>query len=378
MGGDVPFLIACAAAVALTPVLAAIGVRVGLVDRPGELKIHGHPIPVTGGLAVVAAALLGAGLAGAGLAGHGYPWVAAAACLALAGGLADDVRPLPPWVRLAVQSTAGAILVLGGLRLAPFGVAGGLALVLTTVVCCNAVNLVDGQDGLAAGLGAIAALGLAGVLVGGTGAAVPLATAGALVGFLVWNRPPARVFLGDAGAYALGVLLAASAAQATVIGWHGLLAAGVCMGVFAYELVSTVVRRLATAAPAVLGDREHSYDRFAARLGSRVGSSLLMWSLGAVCSLLAVFAVANLAPPAGLALVAAVTAAAVLVDIRLIPLTVPNGELRRSERSETQSGGSGRRRTAEQLRPRYAGKIRPVGRKDTTDNSWLSARESRE
>jgi UDP-N-acetylmuramyl pentapeptide phosphotransferase/UDP-N-acetylglucosamine-1-phosphate transferase len=331
MGDDVPFLIACAAAAALTPALAALGVRAGLVDRPGELKIHSRPIPVTGGPAVVAAALLGAALTG-----HGDPWVAAAVCLALGGGLADDVRPLPPWVRLAVQSGAGVLLVLGGLRLTPLGAAGGLALVFTTVVCCNAVNMVDGQDGLASGLGALAALGLAGVLaVDGAAAPLPLGIAGALVGFLAWNRPPARVFLGDAGAYALGVLLAASAAQTATTGWPALLAAGVCLGVFAYELVSTVVRRLASATPAALGDREHSYDRFAVRLGSRLGSSLVMWSLGAVCSLLAVFVVANLAPLSGVVIVAAVTIVAGLVDMRLIPLSLANGHLPRSERSKT-------------------------------------------
>jgi UDP-GlcNAc:undecaprenyl-phosphate/decaprenyl-phosphate GlcNAc-1-phosphate transferase len=310
---------------------------------------------------VVAATLLGAALTG-----HGDPWVAAAVCLALAGGLADDVRPLPPWVRLAVQSGAGALLVLGGLRLTPLGVAGGLALIFTTVVCCNAVNMVDGQDGLASGLGAFAAVGLAGVLVvDGAAAPLPLAAAGALVGFLVWNRPPARVFLGDAGAYALGVLLAASVAQTAATGWPALLAAGVCLGVFAYELVSTVVRRLTSATPAALGDREHSYDRFAERLGSRVGSSLVMWLLGALCSLLAVGVVVNLAPLAGLALAAAVTAVAVLCEIRLIPLSLANGNLRRSEgrrRDPADPADDGPRgtygRTTQERYGRYAGKIR--------------------
>jgi UDP-GlcNAc:undecaprenyl-phosphate/decaprenyl-phosphate GlcNAc-1-phosphate transferase len=338
VGDDVPFLIACAAAVALTPALAALGVRVGLTDRPGELKIHSRAIPVTGGPAVVAAALLGAALTG-----HGDPWVAAAVCLALGGGLADDIRPLPPWVRLVVQSGAGVLLVLGGLRLTPLGVVGALALVFTTVVCCNAVNMIDGQDGLASGLGAAAALGLAGVLAAdGAAALLPLATAGALVGFLVWNRPPARVFLGDAGAYALGVLLAASVAQTAATGWPALLAAGTCLGVFAYELVSTVVRRLASATSAAIGDRDHSYDRLAERLGSRVWSSLVMWSLGAMCSLLAVVFVANLAPLAGLTLVTGVTAVALLFDIRLIPLTLASRDLRRSEGSETRPSGSGR------------------------------------
>ncbi len=153
-------------------------------------------------------------------------------------------------------------------------------LVLATVACCNAVNMVDGQDGLAAGLGAIAALGLAAVLAAGAFAtALPLALAGALAGFLVWNRPPARIFLGDGGAYAVGVLLAASAAQATSAGWHGLLAAGACLGVFAYELVATIARRLASSAPTVRGDRDHSYDRLAERAGlADDPRTVIMWA----------------------------------------------------------------------------------------------------
>ena len=133
-------------------------------------------------------------------------------------------------------------------------------MVIATVACCNAVNMMDGQDGLAGGLGAIASLGLAGVVATvGVSTLLPLALAGGLLGFLVWNRPPARVFLGDGGAYAVGVFLAASTAQATAEGWHGLLAAGACLGVFAYELVATIVRRLVRSEPAIRGHPIDSY-----------------------------------------------------------------------------------------------------------------------
>ncbi len=279
-----PFVIACVAAAGLTPLFARIGVRVGLVDRPGELKIHTRPIPTSGGPAVVLSALLAIGLTG-----NGDPWIAAAVLVALIGGLVDDRRPLAPWIRVVVQAAAGVLLVAGGLELGPLGAAGGVGLVFTTVACCNAVNMADGQDGLASGLGVLAALGLAGMLAAdGIAAPVPLAAAGALLGFLLWNRPPARVFLGDGGAYALGVLLAVSIANAGEAGWNGLIAAAVCLGVFAYELISTVVRRVASDRPASIGDRDHSYDRLSRRFGSRVKSTLLMWSFGAACSMVAV------------------------------------------------------------------------------------------
>ena len=159
-------------------------------------------------------------------------------------------------------------------------------LVLATVACCNAVNMMDGQDGLAPGLGAIAGLGLAGLAVGsGTSSALGLAVAGASLGFLVWNRPPARTFLGDGGAYALGVLLVAAAAPAAA-DWPALLGVVLCLALFVIELTSTVLRRLLAASPALRGDRDHTYDRLAAALGSRSRSTLVVCGIGGILALL--------------------------------------------------------------------------------------------
>ena len=318
MGSVVPFLIAAAVAIVLCPIFAFVGVRIGIVDRPGELKIHQDPVPVTGGFAVVVAVILGTVVGG-----HGNPWVVAAACLALAGGMVDDMRPLPPWVRLVVQAAAGTLLVLGGLRLEPLAGLGGVALVVVTMACCNATNMLDGQDGLASGLGVTAGLGIAGLMVaGGFSAALPLAVAGGLAGFLVWNRPPARVFLGDGGAYAVGVLLAAAAAQTPASGWHGSIASGACLGVFAYELVTTIIRRLVAEAPTIHGDRDHSYDRLGVRLGSRVSATLVMWALGIVAALIGM-AVLTLRAPQALVLIGATFALTAVLDIRLLPVSTP-------------------------------------------------------
>ena len=311
-----PFLIAAAVAVVLCPISAFAGSRIGILDRPGELKIHHEPVPVTGGFVVVVAVILATVLSGG-----GDPWVMGAAGLALGGGLVDDMRPLPPWVRLFVQAAAGTLLVMGGLQLEPLGALGGVALVVVTIACCNATNMLDGQDGLASGLGAIAGLGLAALMmVGGLAAALPLALAGSLAGFLVWNRPPARVYLGDGGAYAVGVLLAAAAAQTTVSGWHGLLASGACLGVFAYELVTTIVRRMVAAEPTIHGDRDHSYDRLGLRLGSRPVATLVMWALGVLAALIGMTLLAIPVPQA-LVLIAAVFALTVALDLRLLPVS---------------------------------------------------------
>ena len=147
--------------------------------------------------------------------------------LSLAIGTVDDLVSLSPLVRVSGLLVAGAILAAGGIDVAPLAPLAAPAMVVLVVASANAVNLMDGQDGLAGGLSTIASLGLGVIMVGGGAAAAAFATAGALVGFVFWNRPQARVFLGNGGSYAVGTLLAAFAALAASRGWSGLLAAAI-------------------------------------------------------------------------------------------------------------------------------------------------------
>jgi UDP-GlcNAc:undecaprenyl-phosphate/decaprenyl-phosphate GlcNAc-1-phosphate transferase len=284
-----PFFVAIALALVLTWAARRLGLATGLVDRPPaapppgdgpeHLKIHTVPIPVLGGLGVVAA-VLGALLA----AGADLPALAVAGVvLATAIGLVDDVRPQPASVRVAALAVAGVPIAVG-LPLEQLGPPARVGVVVLLLLMANAVNLIDGQDGLAGGLGAIASVGLAAVIAAnGAYPVLALVVAGALVGFLAWNLPPARVFLGNGGAYGLGALLTVLAAQATIgHGWHGLLAAALCLGVFAFELAFTVVRRLVGSQGLATGDRRHSYDLIGRSRGNRDRSTLALWTLAAV------------------------------------------------------------------------------------------------
>jgi UDP-GlcNAc:undecaprenyl-phosphate/decaprenyl-phosphate GlcNAc-1-phosphate transferase len=287
-----PFFAAIALALVLTWAARWLGLATGLVDRPlatapegerppgaDELKIHTVPIPVLGGLGVVAA-VLGAWL----VAGSDLPLLAVAGVvLATAIGLVDDYRPQPASVRMAALTVA-AVPIAAGLPLDPLGFPARVGVVVLLLLLANAVNLIDGQDGLAGGLGAIASVGLAAVIAAnGADPVLGLVVAGALVGFLAWNLPPARVFLGNGGAYGLGALLTVLAAQATLgHGWHGLLAAALCLGVFAFELTFTVFRRLRSSQRLTTGDRRHSYDLLGRSRGNRDRSTLALWTLGAV------------------------------------------------------------------------------------------------
>lgn len=302
-------LVAFGMAAILTPVLAWAGTAVGLVDRPtGSLKIHVRPVAVSGGIAVVAASL-------AGLAAAGWPdgLVVTAVGAALALGVVDDLKALPPWPRLVLLAGIGGILAIAGVELGPSGPWGAIGTILVTVACANAVNILDGQDGLVGGLGAIAALGLAslGAQVGASGAtSLGLALTGALAGFLMWNRPPARVFLGDGGAYAVGVLLAAMAADVTAqADVPGLMAAGLCLGVFAFELIFSIVRRVRLRS-LMHGDRLHSYDLMSLWLGNRWRVTVLYWLGGAATALAAQVVVLASSPVAVIAAAAASLAAA--------------------------------------------------------------------
>jgi UDP-N-acetylmuramyl pentapeptide phosphotransferase/UDP-N-acetylglucosamine-1-phosphate transferase len=282
-----PFFAAIALALVLTGAARRLGLATGLVDRPasagpgsGEaLKIHTVPIPLLGGLGVMTAVLATLALLGDGL----PALVVAGVVLATAIGLVDDARPLPASLRL-VALTAAGVLLAAGLpldRLSPLARPGAVLLLL---LLANGVNLIDGQDGLAGGLGAIACAGLAAVIgANGGDPVLAVVVAGALVGFLAWNLPPARIFLGNGGAYGLGALLTVLACQATLAhGWHGLLAAGLCLGVFAFELTFTVARRLIASQRLATGDRGHSYDLLGRSRGNRDRSTLALWTLGAV------------------------------------------------------------------------------------------------
>ena len=338
------FLIALALALLLTPVARRAGIAVGLVDRPGDpLKIHAEPVPVLGGVAVT-----GAAFAALALAGH-WPAtaVAVAAALLVAGGLLDDARPLQPAAQLLLQVAAAAILLSGAFEI---GAAGALGLFVLVFACTNAVNLIDGQDGLAGGLGVISALGLAALLAGTSppDAALGLALAGALAGFLAWNRPPARIFLGNGGAYAVGAILAVLAAMVVEAdGPRGIVPALLCLGVFLFDLGFTVARRIGSDALAS-GDRLHSYDLLSVELGSRSKATLAFCGAEALAVGLAL--IADAMPPAA-AVVAAVAAAsaAALWGRRLWSRSgnARRAELRQAHVSSFQRGG----------RPRSLGRV---------------------
>lgn len=251
--------IACAL---VTPVLIKVALRWGIVDRPGHLKPHVRPTPYLGGVAIFVGLTVGV------LMGPSPPVLVVPLGVALVLGLIDDARTLAPATRLVTEMLlgAGVAVVVGAVGPVRF-----LTVMLTTVVLVNAANFVDGADGLAASVCSVSFAGLA-VLLSPSWTYLAVAAAAAGAGFLVYNRPPARVYLGDSGAYLLGtglaILVGALMVESDLAGTPGYALAGTILAVVAYpvvEIVSTVIRRVAGRTPLFQGDREHLYDRMADR-----------------------------------------------------------------------------------------------------------------
>ncbi len=200
-----------------TPVARALATRFGFVDRPTQRKAHRSPTPLLGGVAVACATLVAGLSSGSVRQSPELVQILVAATLLGLCGLRDDRRPLPAVAKLAAQLTVSIALVAGGAGGLRFGGsnAGIGSFVLATlwlVGICNAFNLLDNMDGLAASVAAIVAAGLCLFALGAGKPAVAMlaaALAGACIGFLPYNVGPATIFLGDAGSLFLGFALAA-------------------------------------------------------------------------------------------------------------------------------------------------------------------------
>lgn len=256
--------------------------RVGLTDRPdGRRKLQARPVPVVGGvalfLAVVAALACGwwgsadvaAALASE---GDGGVWLLVSAALMVALGVIDDRWPLRARFKLVGQIAAVLPAILSGYAMSAvtlfglrveFGVFAVPVTVLWFLAAVNAINLLDGMDGMLGTLGAIvcAALGLMAAVTGNTGAAaVAFALVGGLLAFLWYNRPPARVYLGDAGSTLIGLLVAALSVRSSVKGAGAAVAILAPVGLLVIPFLDTaaaIVRRTLTGRGLAMADRGH-------------------------------------------------------------------------------------------------------------------------
>ena len=276
-------IVALAVALVATPLAIVVARRAGIMDQPGKLKSQAVPIPYLGGIGVFA------GLAVGVLSGRPSVLVPLAAGLVL--GVADDRFDIAPPYRLAGELGIGlAVVVTCPLRVAGFMAV--LFLVPITVLLINGVNLLDGLDMLAGGVVAVAAAGFA-VILHDPGRSIAVALAAGLAGFLVFNRPPARIYLGDGGSYLLGTALAVllAGSWAPYVAISSGIAALALVAIPMAEVAFAVIRRLRGRQSLVAGDRGHPYDRLVARGWRRIHASAAYVGAELLLTVAAIFAV---------------------------------------------------------------------------------------
>ena len=292
---------------ALTPLMRKIAIAIKVVDQPNSThKSHKKPVPYLGGVAIII-----------GIISISYStslvsnftsttfWLATsvlgpALVLGLIG-LWDDVKNLPPLPRFIAQSIAGiftaSILISTNNVGNPTGssIFDAAVTVIWVVGICNSINFFDNLDGGAAGTVAISSAALAYLALTGDQfliAALAIVTTGATLGFLVWNKSPAKIYMGDAGALFLGVLLATltirfDPSSKTEIGSY--LTPVFLLAIPILDTSVAVISRLRRHISPFQGGQDHLSHRLIRAGLSRKQAALSLWLLSGVYGVIAIF-----------------------------------------------------------------------------------------
>jgi len=317
------FAILGAAAFVLTAFLTwpirTLAIRFGAIDKPNLVrKIQKEPVPYLGGVAIalgVSILTFSAVLFWVKVFPDQYPHqildlvlITLLPALVLGAiGLLDDFLTLSPWPRLLVQTIVALgiaiTIVANGTIGTPFGpinpsypytLLNGLVTILWIVGICNSINFFDNLDGAASGFVVIVSLGVfviafdrGQVLLG----AMCIVTAGATLGFLMWNKPPAKIYLGDAGALFLGVIVSVVTIRINpgiAPTWKSLAIPVIFLAIPILDTSVAVVSRLSRGLSPMTGGKDHLSHRLV-RMGlSRPLAAITLWMASGICAVMAV------------------------------------------------------------------------------------------
>ena len=309
------FLILGVASFALTGLLTwpvrALAIRLGAMDAPNlARKTQAAPVPYLGGVAIalgITTVTLVAVFVGGNRSGENVSQLKDLALTVLlpalvlgAMGLFDDLRSLSPWPRLITQTVVGTVVALvivnGGTVGTPFGTSTlNTAITIFWIVgICNSINFFDNLDGAASGAVAIAALGVF-LIAFDRGqelvSALSIVTAGATIGFLMWNKSPAKIYMGDAGALFLGIIISVATIRLNPGIVPTLKSLAIPVMLLAVPLLDTCVAvfsRLSRGLSPLTGGKDHLSHRLVRAGLSRRVAAVGLWSASGVCAVIAV------------------------------------------------------------------------------------------
>ena len=280
----------------LTPIMRKIAISNKIYDLPNAAhKTHKEPVPYLGGVAIIIGVTVISYAAAIYKNFNKHDYLLLTSVLAPAIilgliGLWDDLRNLRPGPRLAIQTVAGIftayILISQDTVGNPTGskTIDAIITVVWIVGICNSINFFDNVDGGAAGTVAISSLGLFYLTFQNQQffiAALSSVTAGATIGFLLWNKSPARIYMGDAGALFLGVLIATLTIRLqpdTDAIWKSLATPILLLAVPILDTTTVVISRIRRGVSPLMGGHDHLSHRLMARGIPRKQVVILLWA----------------------------------------------------------------------------------------------------
>ena len=292
------------ASLILVPIVKKIAIHINAMDEPNERKIHKVPMPRLGGLAIFLAFLLGYMLYGE--ISTQMLSILIGSFLLILVGIVDDIHSVKARYKLIVQIVAAAIVVLYGdlsfTELSVFGYNiyfndffGALLSILFIVAITNAINLIDGLDGLAAGISSIYFLTIAIIAfilnrIGGLDVIISLIMLGSTLGFLFHNFPPAKIFMGDTGSLFLGFMISIIALLGyKVTTFTSLIVPIIILAIPIFDTVFAILRRLLKGQNIGVADKEHFHHQLLKMKYSPTKSILIIYAIDIAFAAVSIF-----------------------------------------------------------------------------------------
>lgn len=291
-----------------TPLVKKLAIKVNAIDVPkDERRIHNKPIPVMGGLAIYFAFVLGVILYN-GILTKSQLGIIIGATIIVIGGVLDDVKDLKPKYKIIIQVIAAICILQSGIRISivtnpfrefyPYLSVGWIHIPITIiwiVGVTNAFNLIDGLDGLAAGIAFISCVTLMIVsLINGRleAAFLTAVLSGAILGFIPYNFNPASIFMGDTGSQLLGFLLAAISIEGAIKSATAFVIAVpiLAFGLPIYDTLFAMIRRKVNGKSMMAADKGHLHHRLLNMGMSQKQAVIIMYLISAALGGIAIIA----------------------------------------------------------------------------------------